>query len=648
MNRNPSRSIASGVLCSGTTDGHGMCGIAGFAGEGTREDIVRMNAAQAWRGPDAEGIWTDQACGVFLGHLRLSIIDLGDGSQPMWTDDGDIGIVFNGEIYNHAELRGELTALGARFRTDHSDTEVLLHAYRVWGDTFVDHLNGMWAFVIYDRLRRRLFASRDRFGKKPFYYTCRRGLFAFASELGALRAHRSIDSSVSSLALRKFFAYGYIPAPHSIVAGIQKLPGGHCLEYSVDTGALRVWKYWDFEIDPFENRPQDAEERWCEELRALLAQSVRCRLVSDVPIGAFLSGGIDSSAIAALAARELGPNGLHSFSIGFEEPTFDESVYAQRAADAVGSIHNTKVLSIDAARRVASTVLGRLDEPVGDSSLLPTYLLCEFAREHVTVALGGDGGDELFAGYDPFRALKWADLYQKCVPRPIHRAIALLIARLPVSHRNMSLDFKLKRTLRGLDHAPNLWCPVWMAPLGPSDLADCFGESIAVEEIYSEAIEQWDACKSEALVDRTLQFYTKLYLQDDILTKVDRASMMHSLEVRAPFLDIDVINFVRRIPWQYKLRGSQTKYLLKKAMEPLLPADILYRAKKGFGVPIGSWFKSGVMELRRLRHPGIDPKFLAKQIEQHRDGRIDARAFLWAMRVLVDFADESVEGRRCV
>ena len=353
-----------------------MCGIAGFVGEGTREDIVRMNDAQGWRGPDAEGVWTDPALGIYLGHMRLSIIDLGGGPQPMWTAAGDVGIVFNGEIYNHAELRIELRALGARFVSDHSDTEVLLHGYTMWGDKFVDRLNGMWAFVIYDRSRRRLFASRDRFGKKPFYYTHRRGLFAFASELGALRAHRSINSRVSSLALRKFFAYGYVPAPTAYCMAYRNCRAV-TLGADLATGSLRVWKYWDFRIEPFDDVPIDAEENWCEELRALLARAVKRRLVSDVPIGAFLSGGIDSSAVAAFAARQLGPNRLHTYSIGFEEPSFDESAYAQRAAEFVGSEHETRILSIDAARRVAPAVLRRLDEPIGDSSLLPTYLCAD-------------------------------------------------------------------------------------------------------------------------------------------------------------------------------------------------------------------------------------------------------------------------------
>ena len=618
-----------------------MCGIAGFVGEGTREDVVRMNAAQSWRGPDGRGVWADPALGVYLGHVRLAIIDLEGGTQPMWTPDGELGIVFNGEIYNHAVLRDELRALGAQFSTDHSDTEVLLHGYRLWGDDFVNRLNGMWAFVIYDRRRRRLFASRDRFGKKPFYYTRRDGFFAFASELTALRAHSSVNCSVSNAALRKFFAYGYVPAPHSILQGINKLPGGHNLEYDLTTGSLRISKYWEFEIEPFEEIPSDAEERWCEELRFLLGQAVKRRLISDVPIGAFLSGGIDSSAVAAFAARELGRGRLHTYSIGFEEPTFDESAYARRVADLLGSVHGSKTLSIEAVREVASAVLGRLDEPLGDSSLLPTYLLCGFAREHVTVALGGDGGDELFAGYDPFRALRWADLYTKLVPRPMHRAISLLIARLPVSHRNMSLDFKLKRTLRGLDHAPSLWCPVWMASVPPSELEACFGEPVDLEDIYSEAIAQWDSCRSGALVDRTMQFYAKLYLQDDILTKVDRASMMHSLEVRAPFLDCEVVDFVRRIPWRFKLRGRETKYLLKKALEPMLPNDILYRSKKGFGVPIGAWFQSGALTIPEVAVSGIEPRYVAERLAAHRRGVSDERAFLWDVLTMANFAQRA-------
>lgn len=614
-----------------------MCGIAGFVGRGSLGDLRRMNAAQESRGPDAEGVYADEGAGVYLGHRRLSILDIGGGIQPMWTADKDIGIVFNGEIYNYAELRQELIALGATFQTDHSDTEVLLHGYRIWGDDFVNRLNGMWAFVIYDLKCRRLFMSRDRFGKKPFYYAERNGLFAFASELRALTAHSVIsgNTAISSLAIQKYFAYGYIPAPNSLYEGIYKLPAGYSAAYDLQTSQLKTWQYWDFIIEPFESIPANPEGEWGEQIRELLYKAVKRRLVSDVPIGVFLSGGIDSSAVAAFASKIMGANTLNTFSIGFDEASFDESTYAELAAKHIHSRHHSKKLSVDTARLLIPKVLSRLDEPMGDSSIIPTYLLCEYAREHCTVALGGDGADEIFAGYDPFKALKWASLYDSIVPKPVHQSICLLATKLPVSHRNMSLDFKIKRTLRGLSYPQKLWTPIWMSALDPNDLSECLSEKFSLEETYSEAIECWDNCKQSNLVDKTLQFYTKMYLQDDILPKVDRASMMNSLEVRAPFLDIDLVNFVRKIPYHFKIRHRQTKYLLKKALEPVLPKEILYRPKKGFGVPIGSWFKSGQLNFSEHEtHPKINKNFLARRAQNHKLGLSDERAFLWNAYVL--------------
>lgn len=620
-----------------------MCGIAGFVGAGELADLRAMNAAQVHRGPDADGEWVDRDLPVFLGHRRLSILDIAGGSQPMWTPDGRLGIVFNGEIYNFAELRDELGLLGARFATNHSDTEVILEAYRQWGDACVERLNGMWAFVIWDRARKRLFGSRDRFGKKPLYYSERPGLFAFASELSALTAHRAIHGSISPLAVRKYFAYGYVPAPHSIYVGINKLPGGCSFEYDVARGRFRQWRYWDFVLEPEEEPTDRKVEQWCDELCDLLARAVKRRLVSDVPIGAFISGGIDSSAVAAFASQALGPGTLNTYSIGFREPSFDESGHARRAAQHVGSRHHERILSIDLARELAPVVLGKLDEPMADSSILPTYLLSGFAREQVTVALGGDGADELFAGYDPFRALRWARLYSSIVPGPLHHAIALVASRLPVSHGNMSLDFKIKRTLQGLAFPPRLWCPVWMAPVAPSELEECLGSRVDLEEVYSEAIALWEEDGAKSAVDKTLRFYTRLYLQDDILCKVDRASMMHSLEVRAPFLDIDFVNFARRLPASVKLRGGRTKWILKKALRHVLPAEILHRPKKGFGVPIGEWFKAGSLT---VPEPGLDvvPRaFTASCLARHKSARSDERMVLWAVSALNYCAHRAVE-----
>ena len=612
-----------------------MCGICGFTGAGDVDILTSMNEAMIHRGPDAEGLWHDAHEAVYLGHRRLSIIDLSGGAQPMWTADSALGIVFNGEIYNHLELREDLIKAGHHFLTDHSDTEVLLHGYRQWGQDLPSRLNGMWAFALYDRKRREFFLSRDRFGKKPLFYSLQNGTFAFASELSALIRHPQIAAGIHEGSLKKYFAYGYIPAPSTLYRQIFKLPGGHNLLFKIDAMTCRVSKYWDFVLEPFEHVPTDPEEAWGEELRELLRKSVRRRLMSDVPLGVFLSGGVDSSAITAFAAEEAGQARMKSFCIGFEEASFDETRYARIIAERYHTEHYEEILSMERARGLLPEIIGKLDEPMGDSSLMPTYLLCQETRKHVTVALAGDGGDELFAGYDPFRALGMAKWYDRLIPRPVHQAIRMAAAALFSTHGNMSLDFRLKRTLRGLSYPRRLWNAVWLGPLDPRDLEELFREPTDIEEVYAEAIEQWEACKQENLVDKTLQFYTKLYLQDDILVKADRASMMNSLEVRAPFLDIELVNFVRKIPHNYKYRNGSTKYILKKALEPVLPREILYRAKKGFGVPIGRWFQEGSLSLDgdgAFTH--LYAPYIAGMAEEHRACRMDHRAFLWNIWLL--------------
>ena len=587
-----------------------------------------MTDAIRHRGPDAEGHWRDERAGVFLGHRRLSIIDLAGGAQPMWTADGMLGVTFNGEIYNHAELRAELVGRGCKFASDHSDTEVLLHGYHEWGDGFVERLNGMWAFVIYDRERRRLFGSRDRFGKKPLYYFHEGGTFGFASELSGLLNHPACPRSFSPLSLKKYFAYCYIPAPRSIYERVWKLPGGHSLAYDLADQTLKVSRWWEFVLEPDE---RGSVETRSEEIRETLDRAVQRRLMSDVPLGVFLSGGIDSSAIAALAAKHVPAGRLNTFSIGFNEPSFDESGYARLVAKELGTQHHEEILDLDKSPALANNIAARLDEPLGDGSLLPTYLLSRFTRQHVAVALGGDGGDELFAGYDPFRALRKAELYAKLVPRPIHAGIRHLAARLPVSHANLSLDFKVKRTLMGLSYPPPLWNAAWMSALEPRDIDELFRDPTPLEAIYSEAIEAWDCCAQPNIVDRALQFWTNLYLQDGILAKVDRATMMNSLEARSPFLDIELVNLARRIPWQLKLRGGTTKWILKKALSPLLPREIIDRPKKGFGMPIGRWLTEGKFDLDPASTaPVLDPEFVARKYAEHRGGRADHRLFLWS------------------
>lgn len=611
-----------------------MCGIAGFFGQGSVEDLQRMTDALIHRGPDEEGLWVDEAKGAYLGHRRLSILDVAGGHQPMWTRDGRLGIVFNGEIYNFAELRQELEDAGHRFETHHSDTEVLLHGYRQWGRDLTTRLNGMWAFALYDKKSGILFCSRDRAGKKPFYYTLQNGTFAFASELTALIKHQSIQATVSIRSLKKYFAYGYIPSPLSLYNEISKLPAGCSLEFSLIDGSLKVFRYWQFKLEPEDARPAGSEERWADELRHLLGQAVGRRLVSDVPLGVFLSGGVDSSAVAAIAAQQLGAGRLETFSIGFAEDDFDESRYARMAAAHVGSRHHVEMLSFSKARTLLPEIFNRLDEPMGDSSLLPTFLLCQHARRHVTVALGGDGADELFAGYAPFRALRWAKLYSQWVPRPVHEGIRMLAGRLPVGHGYMNFDFKIKRTLRGLSYPQKLWNPLWMSALSESELGQLFQGPVDMEDVFSEAIELWEANPLAGPEEQTLQFFTRLYLENDILTKIDRASMMNSLEVRAPFLDINVIDFARKLPTEYKLRHGQTKYLLKKAMEPLLPRQILYRAKQGFAVPVAQWFRDGDLvsaggDAVAGEVSELAPGFVERMLAEHRSGCADQSAFLW-------------------
>jgi asparagine synthase (glutamine-hydrolysing) len=611
-----------------------MCGIAGFVGRGGPADLHAMNAAHALRGPDGAGAWIDPETRVHLAQTRLAVIDIAGGEQPMWNEDGQVGVVFNGEIYNHVELRKELLACGHRFKSDHSDTEVLVHGYEEWGENLPLKLNGMFAFAIIDRPRRRLFAARDRFGKKPFYYYDGPGLFAFASQLNGLFEHREVPRAIDPTALHKYFGYGFIPAPRSLYRDIRKLPGGYALSLDLDTSRSAIRQYWKFAIEPFDSIPANAEQRWCEQLRELLSQAVKRRLVSDVPLGIFLSGGIDSTAVLAFAAKHRPARQNRTFSIGFSEPSFDESAFALQAAQAFDSDHHQQQLDLDAAVALIPGILAQLDEPMADASIIPTWLLSRFARESVTVALGGDGGDELFAGYDPFKAIGVAQTYQRFVPKPMHAGIRALFALLPASERNLSLEFKLKRGLRGLSYPESARHPAWLGALEPNEISALFHQRVSTEDVYSEAIEAWEQSRATHPVDRSLEFYTRFYLQDDILTKVDRASMMVSLEVRAPFLDNDLADFARQIPHDYKCRNGETKYLLKKALEPVLPHAIIYRKKKGFGVPLTRWLKHMPEPENLLKSPAPDLTWVQRQWAEHRAGKADHRLFLWSWMVL--------------
>ncbi len=608
-----------------------MCGLAGFVGTGTQANLAAMAGAIVHRGPDDTGYHIDHDHAVHLAFLRLAIVDdIAGGRQPMWNEDGSICVLFNGEIYNQAELRAELLAAGHVFRSDHSDTEVLVHGYEQWGDDLPARLNGMFAFVIWDRPRRRLFAARDRFAEKPFFYVSRPGFFAFASELSALIMHPAVDRTIDQRALQKFFAYGYIPAPNALYRGARKLPGGCSLTLDLADFRVQERRYWRFAIEADEYAPDRRIGALTEELRSLLDRAVTRRLVSDVPLGVFLSGGIDSSLVLALSSRHRPPESLDTFTIGFNEPSFDESTNARQVAAAIGSRHHERILDFDTARGLVSDVLARLDEPTGDASILPTHMLCAFARERVTVALSGDGGDELFAGYDPFAALQPAAWYDRVVPPPVHLMLRRMAEMLPRATSNMSLDFKLRRTLMGMSYPPCVRLPVWMSPLEPARIGALFDAPMPVEELYSEAIELWDGAQSRNDVDRALEFFTNFYLQDGILAKTDRAAMMASLEARAIFLDNDVVDFCARLPHGYKYRRGVRKFLLRRAAEGLVPDAVLHRPKKGFGVPFARWLRQMPATPPLEAVPGLRPDCIAEHWSAARAGKADERLLLWS------------------
>ncbi|WP_372400566.1 asparagine synthase (glutamine-hydrolyzing) (plasmid) [Azospirillum sp. HJ39] len=623
-----------------------MCGFAGFAGPGGERDLAAMMDVIRHRGPDDDGTYADQGHAdrngplpVHLGFRRLAIIDIDGGHQPMATAEGDLVIVYNGEVYNAPELRRALEQAGHRFVTDHSDTEVLLHGYREWGVEMVERLNGMFAFCLYDRRRQRLVLGRDRFGKKPLFYAETAGGLVFASEATAVLAHPDVPAGLDRQALIKYFAYGFIPAPLSAHAAVRKLPGGCTMVYDLTSRRLSVSRYWEYRM-VVDDQPPGGPDEWAEELRELLDRAVERRMLSDVPVGFFLSGGIDSAAIVALAARHRDPASMKTFTIGFDEPSFDESGYAADAARHYGTDHACRTLNLDTAAGLLPGLLGRLDDPIADASLLPTHLLSRFAREQVTVALTGDGGDELFAGYDTFDALRTARLYHHTVPGPLHRLAEAVAHRLPRSDRNMSFDFKLRRALRGLGHRPPHWMPSWLGPASVEEVSRLFGVSLTADDLYDEAEALWSSGASRHDVDRSIEFYGRFYLGENLLIKADRASMFCSLETRSPFLDRDLVAFVSRLPASSKLHKGTRKWILRKAMAPLLPPEILARPKKGFGIPLSRW-------LRHLPQPsldtaarlGVDGAWLAARWDEHRSGQADHRGLLWAWTALATALD---------
>jgi asparagine synthase (glutamine-hydrolysing) len=608
-----------------------MCGLVGFVGTVDDALLKRMTKQLTHRGPDGEGFWIDQELSVHLGHRRLAILDIAGGHQPMWNEDGTVGVVFNGQIYNHVELRQELIRLGHFFRTTHSDTEVLVHGYEAWGHSLAQRLNGMFAFAIIDRQAKQLYLARDRFGEKPLYWSQVRGGFAFASELSALALHPHVSRSVDLRALQKFFAHGFIPAPNALLQGVYKLCAGSWITYDIKTRTINKHRYWRFRVEPDESLGPNAEPRLIDQLQAHLHEAVRRRLMSDVPLGIFLSGGIDSSTALAFARKVLSNSEIKTFTVGFSEPSYDESEYAARVAAHFDTTHLTEKLDLIHAKELIPQILGRLDEPLSDPSLIPTFLLARFTRQHVTVALSGDGGDELFAGYDPFAALRPAQIYSRIIPRIVHGGLRRLADLIPRSARNMSLDFKIRRALLGLSYNESLWNPVWLSPMSPDLISQAFEEPLSKEDLYSEVLEVWHDSNNLSLTDRTLEFFTKFYLQDNILAKVDRTAMMNSLESRAIFLDNELVDFARKLPSHFKYRSGTRKYLLKRALSGIVPDFALHRPKKGFGIPLLEWLYDLEVPRPRNRSDGLSTVYVDGLVNAHQSKREDNRLAIWSL-----------------
>jgi asparagine synthase (glutamine-hydrolysing) len=613
----------------------GICGIVEQHGPVDHQGLRRMTAAIRHRGPDDEGFYLapeESQTRVGLGFRRLSIIDLVTGNQPISNEDGSVHVVFNGEIYNYRELRSELETRGHRFATD-SDTEVIVHLYEELGSQFVERLNGMFAIALWDAGRNELLLARDRFGKKPLYYAEVDGSLLFGSELKSLLEHPRCPRDLDHDALSRYLALEYVPTPYSIFAGIRKLPGGHVLRWR--DGRISLEQFWDLGLRADEAPLPD--EQYVDEFRELLRAAVRRRLVSDVPLGAFLSGGIDSSSVVAMMVDALPAGAVKTFSVGFEERSFDESLHARRVATHFGTDHYEEVFTAGVMLDTLPTVVDWLDEPFGDASILPTYLLSRFTREHVTVALGGDGSDELLAGYPTFPADRLARFYR--VPRLLHaNVIEPLADLLPVSTANFSFDFKLKRFLRAAASREDVRHPVWLGSFTPDEQTALLTE--AQGDPYEEQRQVLAAADGDRL-SKLIYLYAKTYLHDDILVKVDRASMACSLEVRAPFLDVELVEFLCRVPSRLKLHRLDTKHLLKRAMADVLPSGVATRAKKGFGIPVAAWFKGELREAlqdelspERIRTQGLfEPAEVNRLVSEHLSGRRDHRKSLWTLFV---------------
>lgn len=590
-----------------------MCGIAGWANLDSStppmfgdEVVLNSMCNRMWhRGPDSEGLWLGQ--GVALGMRRLAIIDLATGEQPVWNEERTVAVVMNGELYNFREIRKHLESLGHKFNSQ-TDTEILPHLYEEFGEAMVEKLNGMFAFALWDLKKKKLLIARDRFGEKPLYYGIFDGKLIFASEPKVLLENPSVKAEINLEALRQYLSFDYVPAPYSIYQGISKLPSAHLL--TLENGQLKTRRYWNLSFEKPDEKIslRDASQQ----LGELLADSVRMRLVSDVPLGILLSGGVDSSTVAAFATQ-FSREKVKTFSIGFEEDSYDESRYSREVANYLGTEHYEDKLSVETAAELIAGIGKWLDEPLSDNSLLPTFLLSRFVRQHVTVALGGDGGDEIFAGYPMYYGHKMARVYDQ-LPRFLRNGmIAPVVNSLPVSTKNLSFDYKAKRFVAASKYDAVTRHHSWFGSFSLDEQKELLTDRVkdsAHSDVYRDAKKLLKICEATEQIEQMQFLDMNFYLAEDILTKIDRASMAVSLEVRAPFLDHRVAEFAASLPLEYKLNGSTGKYILKKTIENLLPKSVTKRPKKGFGIPIAEWLKG---RLNPLAHELLAPERLKKQ-----------------------------------
>jgi asparagine synthase (glutamine-hydrolysing) len=632
-----------------------MCGITGiFDTQGGREidraQLQRMNDSQHHRGPDEGSLHLEP--GVGFGHRRLSIIDIATGQQPLFNEDGSVVIVFNGEIYNYQSLIPELQALGHVFHTK-SDTEVIVHAWESWGERCVDRLRGMFAFAIWDRNQQTLFMARDRMGVKPMFYAALDdGCLAFGSELKSVLAHGGLKRDLDPQAVEEYFALGYVAEPRTVFKQAQKLSPGHSLTWRRGAASPTLREFWDVRFSC--SNPISADDA-CKELRERMTESVKLRMIAEVPLGAFLSGGVDSSAVVATMAG-LSDEPVNTCSIGFDVKAFNESQFAQQVADQYKTRHHLEVVKSDDFDLI-DTLARLYDEPYADSSAIPTYRVCQLARKHVTVALSGDGGDETFGGYRRYRLHLMEERMRSALPYGVRKPLFGLLGKLYPKADWAPRVFRAKTTFEGMARtsvqAYFNSISILRDPMRAQLFSDKFKRDLAGYSAY-------DVFKRHAAHAQTddplalIQYLdTKTYLVGDINTKVDRASMAHSLEVREPLMDHELVEWVASLPSSLKVRGQEGKFLLKKAMEPLLSDDILYRPKMGFAVPLADWFRGPLKQRlrdavlgQRLADTGwFDRSYLTHLVEAHQSGARDYSAPLWTLlmfeaflRVVVDEA----------